>query len=155
MESRLIICFFIVGLQRLCGMLFFSRFGLCWVMPSRSFLLAGGRVATRGVRLFGKWFLFALCGIFGGSVMALRTSRGLMKSYSIFFPFTLFTWTAGWLAPRVISFVDFLSLFSSPPSPLCIPPVYQGLRSSALLIYSTDSSKKKKKTPALHYVKFY
>jgi hypothetical protein len=64
---------------------FFSRFGLCWVMPSRSFLLAGGRVATRGVRLFGKWFLFALCGIFGGSVMALRTSRGLMKSYSIFF----------------------------------------------------------------------
>ena len=30
-----------------------------------------------------------------------------------FFFFTLFTWTAAWLAPLVISFSDFLSLFSS------------------------------------------
>jgi hypothetical protein len=32
-----------------------------------------------------------------------------------FFLVTLFSWTTGWLAPRVISFVDFLSLFSLSP----------------------------------------
>jgi hypothetical protein len=31
------------------------------------------------------------------------------------FLFTLYTWAAGWLAPLVISFHDFLSRFSSPP----------------------------------------
>jgi hypothetical protein len=29
-----------------------------------------------------------------------------------FFLVTLFSWTTGWLAPRVISFVDFISFFS-------------------------------------------
>jgi hypothetical protein len=28
---------------------------------------------------------------------------------------TLYSWTTGWLAPRAISFVDFLSLFSFSP----------------------------------------
>ena len=32
-----------------------------------------------------------------------------------FFFSTLFTWTAAWLAPIVITFTDFISLFSSPP----------------------------------------
>jgi hypothetical protein len=65
--------------------------GLCLAL-SRSYTPAGGRVAVRGVRLFGKWFLFALCGVFGGSVMidALRTRQGLIRSYSIF-SFLLFS----------------------------------------------------------------
>jgi hypothetical protein len=32
-----------------------------------------------------------------------------------FFLVTLYSWTTGWLAPRAISFVDFLSLFSLSP----------------------------------------
>jgi hypothetical protein len=57
-------------------------------------------VAVREVRLFGKWFLFALCNALGGSatmigalrtsrlggsvmIGALRTSRGLMRNFSI------------------------------------------------------------------------
>jgi hypothetical protein len=37
------------------------------------------------VRLFGKWFPFALCGAFGRSVMigALRTNRDPMRNSSI------------------------------------------------------------------------
>ncbi|XP_059459249.1 uncharacterized protein LOC132188734 isoform X2 [Corylus avellana] len=34
-----------------------------------------------------------------------------------FFLYTLFSWTAGWLAPIVINFPDFLSMFSSSLSP--------------------------------------
>ena len=58
--------------------------GLCLAL-SKSYMLVGGRVAVRGVQLFGKWFLFALCGAFGGSVMigTLRTSRGLMRIFYI------------------------------------------------------------------------
>jgi hypothetical protein len=60
--------------------------GLCLAL-SRNYTPAGGRVAVRGVQLFGKWFLFVLCGVFGGSVMidASRTCRGLMRSCSIFY----------------------------------------------------------------------
>jgi hypothetical protein len=85
--------------------------GLCLAL-SRSYMLAGGRVAVQGILLFGKWFLF----VFGGSVMidASRYCRGLVRNSSIF-SFLLFTWTAGWLAPQVISFVDFLFYFSSNP----------------------------------------
>jgi hypothetical protein len=98
---------------------FFTRFGICWVMPCTVKELyaswwTGGRSRSAVV---GKWFLFALCGVFGGSVMidALRTRQGLIRSYSIF-SFLLFSprlWV-GWPATlRVISFADFLSLFSS------------------------------------------
>ena len=151
MGSRLIIFFFIVGLRGFCGTLsspglVFAR--LCLAL-SKSYTPASGRVAIRGMQLFEKLFPFALCGAFGGSVMigTLRTSRGLMRNFSICSSLHFFTWTAGWLAPRVISFSDFLFLsFVSPsPSPLCILSVYQGLRPSALLIYSIDFQKKKKK----------
>jgi hypothetical protein len=49
-----------------------------------------------------------------------RSSEDLLR----FFFFTLFTWTAGWLAPRVISFVDFLSFLSPLLIPQCILSVY-------------------------------
>jgi hypothetical protein len=59
---------------------------LCLARSRRSFL-AGGLVVALGVPLFGKWFLFVLCGVFGGSVMidVLRTLVGLVRSFSIFF----------------------------------------------------------------------
>jgi hypothetical protein len=78
-----------VGRQVLCGMPFLPglvNVGLC-LARSRRFLLAGGRVVVQGVLLFGKWFLFVLCGVFGGSAMinVLRNLRGLVRSSSIFF----------------------------------------------------------------------
>ena len=87
MKSRLIISSFIVGLRGLCGTPFslglvFAR--LCLVQ-SKIYMLAGGRVAVRGVRLFGKWSPCALCGAFGGSgtIGALRISRGRKRSFFI------------------------------------------------------------------------
>ena len=41
-----------------------------------------------------------------------------------FFLFTLFSWIAGWLAPRVISFSNFLFFLLLSLVPLCILPVY-------------------------------
>ena len=84
MGSRLIISYFIVGLLGLYGMLFspdLGFVGLCLALLE-IYMPAGGRVAVRGVRLFGKWFSYALCGVSGGSVMigALRTSRGLRRN---------------------------------------------------------------------------
>ena len=84
MGSRLIIFSFIVGLRGLCGTLSFPGLvfaGSCLAL-SKTYTQAGGRVAVQGVRLFGKWFPFALCGAFGGSVMigALRTSRDPMRN---------------------------------------------------------------------------
>ena len=53
---------------------------------------ACGRVAIGGVLLLGKWFLFVLCDVFGGSVMidVLRIRRGLVRNSSIF-SFLLFS----------------------------------------------------------------
>ena len=87
MGSQLIIFFFIVGQRWLCGMLSSPGLvfaGLCLAL-SKSYTLTGGWVVVRGAQLFGKWFIFALCDAFGGSVMIddLRTSRGLKRNYSI------------------------------------------------------------------------
>jgi hypothetical protein len=63
--------------------------GLCLAW-SRRFLLAGGRVVEQGALLFGKWFLFVLCGVFGESAMidVLRTPRGLVSPpFFSFYPF--------------------------------------------------------------------
>jgi hypothetical protein len=55
---------------------------------------------------------FALCGVYGGKEM--RVALSTLEELTSFFFFTLFTWTTPWLAPLVISFSDFLVLFSSP-----------------------------------------
>jgi hypothetical protein len=98
MGSRLIIFLSIVGRRVLCGMPFLPGLvfvGLC-LAQSRRFLPAGGRVVEQGALLFGKWFLFVLCGVFGGSAMidVLRTPRGLVRSSFIFFflPFSPGQW---------------------------------------------------------------
>ena len=89
MGSRLIIYFSIVGQRMLCGIPFLSGLvfvGLCQARSKR-FLLAGGWVVEQGALLYGKWFLFVLCGVFGGSAMidVLKTPRGLLRSSFIFF----------------------------------------------------------------------
>jgi hypothetical protein len=76
-------------LQGLCGMLSSPSLGfagLCLAQSKKKKNMPAGRqVAIREVRLFGKWFLFALCSALGGSTMigALRISRGLMRNFSI------------------------------------------------------------------------
>jgi hypothetical protein len=44
-----------------------------------------------------------------------RKEENLEESFVHYFLFTLYTWTAGWLDPLVISFTDFLFCLSSPP----------------------------------------
>jgi hypothetical protein len=83
MGSRLIIIFSIVR-RVLCGMPFLPGFISAEL---RSYLLASGQVVIQGALLFGKWFIYVLCGVFGESVMIdiLRTLQGLVRSSSIFF----------------------------------------------------------------------
>jgi hypothetical protein len=74
-----------------CGMLSLAGLeyiGSCLAQLG-SYLLAGG---ARGVRWFGRWFLYVLCGVFGGNVMldALKIRRGLLRNFFIIF-FLLFT----------------------------------------------------------------
>ena len=60
-----------MGRQEPCGMSFLPGLvfvGLC-LARLRSYLLAGGRVVVLGALLCGKWFIFVLCGVFGGSEM--------------------------------------------------------------------------------------
>jgi hypothetical protein len=136
---------------------FFFRFGLCWIMPSivkdlYASWWTGGRARSAVV-----WKMVPLCIMW--CIWRERNNRcfdGKSRSHEellhLFF-FTLFTWTAGWLAPQVISFSDFLSFFSLSPNPHCVLPVHQGLRPYALLLYSIDFSKKKKKyLPFIHQI---
>ena len=98
---------------------FFTRFGLCWVMPStvRDFYASwwtGGRSRSAVV-----WKMVPLCIMWciwreRNDMCFEDKSRSQEELIHLFF-FTLYTWTAGWLAPRELSFSDFLSLFS--PSP--------------------------------------
>jgi hypothetical protein len=70
-------------------------------------------VALR-VQSCGKWFFVAFCGACGGNAM-IDTSRTKKEPLRNSFPFfhSLFSWTTAFLAPLVISFNDFLALFSS------------------------------------------
>jgi hypothetical protein len=97
---------------------FFSRFGLYWVMPRSVRELfacwwSGGRSRSAVV-----WKVVPLCLMW--CIWRERNARcfeDLSRSFEElhhYFLFTLYTWTAGWLAPVVISFPDFLSHFSSP-----------------------------------------
>jgi hypothetical protein len=94
----------------------FSRFGLHWVMPGRVKDLyaswwMGGRFWNAVV-----WKMIPLCLMCIWSERNARCfedSTRTLEELIHFFFFTIFTWTAAWLAPLVISFSDFLSLFSS------------------------------------------
>jgi hypothetical protein len=95
---------------------FFARFGLCWVMPrSVKELLASWWTAGR-TRSAVVWKMVPHCILW--CIWRERNNRcfeGLSRTREELlhlFLVTLFSWTTGWLAPRVISFVDFLSFFS-------------------------------------------
>jgi hypothetical protein len=98
---------------------FFSRFGLAWAMPRGvahllSSWWSGGRPCNAMV-----WKMVPLCIMW--CLWSERNERFFENSERSsedllhFFLTTLFTWTEAWLAPLVISFSDFLSLFSSLP----------------------------------------
>jgi hypothetical protein len=97
---------------------FFSRFGLAWAMPRRVVNLlqcwwSGGRARSAVV-----WKMVPLCIMWclwsERNERFFEDSERSLEDLLHFFFITLFTWTAAWLAPRVLSFSDFLFLFSSP-----------------------------------------
>jgi hypothetical protein len=98
---------------------FFTRFDLAWVMPRGVVNLlhcwwSEGRsssvVAWKMVPLCIMWCLWSE----RNGRFFEDSERSMEELLHLFFT-TLFTWVAAWLAPRVISFSDFLFLFSSPP----------------------------------------
>jgi hypothetical protein len=97
---------------------FFSRFGLAWAMPRRVVNLlqcwwSGGRARSAVV-----WKMVPLCIMWclwsERNERFFEDSERSLEDLLHFFFFTLFTWAAAWLAPHVISFSEFLFLFSSP-----------------------------------------
>jgi hypothetical protein len=97
----------------------FSMIGVCWVMPRtvKEFFACwwpGGHARSAVV-----WKMVPLCLMW--CVWMERNARCFEDSTRSFeeirhyFLFTLYNWTAGWLAPTMISFSDFCSRFSSPP----------------------------------------
>jgi hypothetical protein len=107
------------GTARALWNAFFARFGLCWVMPSSVKELLASWWSCGRSRSAVVWKMVPSCIMW--CIWSERNNRYFEdSSRSIeellhLFLFTLFYWTAGWLAPRVISFSDFLSLLS--PSP--------------------------------------
>jgi len=81
------------------GMLFFGRFGLSWVMPHRV------------VDLFACWWTLLECCKKQNNRNSEDQERTLEELKTFY---SLFTWTIAYLSPLVISFNDFLILFSSP-----------------------------------------
>ena len=98
----------------------FNRFGLSWVMPSK---VAGlfacwwsGGWSQRAV----VWEMVPLCIVWclwlERNERCFEDSERSLEELTAFFFYTLYTWTAAWLAPLVISYLDFLFLFSSSSS---------------------------------------
>jgi hypothetical protein len=98
---------------------FFARFGLCWVMPCSVKEVFDSWWSSGHSRSAVVWKIVSLCIMW--CIWSERNTRCFEDSSRSseellhFFLFTLFTWTAGWLAPRVISFSDFFFFFSSSP----------------------------------------
>jgi hypothetical protein len=97
---------------------FFRRFGLAWVMPRGVVDLmhcwwSGGRprsaVAWKMVPHCIMWCIWS-----ERNERFFEDSERSLEDLLHFFFSTLFTWTAAWLDPIVITFSDFISLFSSP-----------------------------------------
>ena len=98
---------------------FFSRFGLAWSMPRGLVNLlqcwwTGGRSCNAVV-----WKMVPYCIMW--CLWSERNKRyfddfnSSWEDLLHFFFTNLFTWAAVWLAPTVITYLDFLFLFSSPP----------------------------------------
>jgi hypothetical protein len=98
---------------------FFTHFGLAWAMPHGVVNLlqcwwSGGRSLSAVV-----WKIVPLCIMWclwsernGGF---FEDSERSLEDLLHFFLTTLFTWAAAWLTPLMITYSDFLLLFSIPP----------------------------------------
>jgi hypothetical protein len=97
----------------------FARFGLCWVMPRFVKELFTSWCLCGRMRSAVVWKMVPHCIVW--CIWRERNNRCFedttrsRKEFLHFFLFTLYSWTLGWLAPRCISFSDFLSYFSSSP----------------------------------------
>jgi hypothetical protein len=95
-----------------------SRFGLCWVMPGSVKELFACWWSSGRSRSAVAWKMIPLCLMW--CIWRERNARCFDDTSRSFeellhyFMFTLYTWTAAWLAPDVISFSDFLFHFSPP-----------------------------------------
>jgi hypothetical protein len=95
----------------------FSWFGLSWVMPSK----VGGLFACWWLGGHSQsavvWKMVLLCLVWclwlERNARCFEDSERSLEEHMAFFFYMLFTWTAVWLAPLVISYLDFLVLFSS------------------------------------------
>jgi hypothetical protein len=86
--------------------IFFKRFGLSWVMPSRLVdLLVGGLLVALRVLLCGRWCLTS-CGAVGGKRMIeiLRTARGCLRNLCPFSSILLYLWAAAFISPLVLGY---------------------------------------------------
>jgi hypothetical protein len=98
---------------------FFNRFGLAWTMPRGVVDLlqcwgSGGQSRSAVVWKMGPhcimWCLWS-----ERNMRYFDDTKSSREDLLHSFLTTLFTWAAAWLAPKVISYSDFLSLFSNLP----------------------------------------
>jgi hypothetical protein len=96
-------------------MVCFNQFGLSLVMPSKVEGLFAWWLRGRS-RSAVVWKMVSLCLVWclwlQRNARCFEVSERSLKELMAFFFYTLFTWTAAWLAPLVISYLDFLVLFS-------------------------------------------
>jgi hypothetical protein len=76
-------------------------------------LFASGWMGALRVLSCGRWCPLAFCGAIGGkeTIENFEDREKKLEELKSFF-YSLYTWTAVFLAPMVISFNDFLVLFS-------------------------------------------
>jgi hypothetical protein len=95
----------------------FSHFSLSWVMPSKVEGLfacwwSGGwsrsSVVRKMVPLCIVWCLWL-----ERNERCFKDFERSLEELTTFFFYMLYTWTTAWLAPLVISYLDFLTLFSA------------------------------------------
>jgi hypothetical protein len=94
----------------------FSRFWLHWVMLGRVKDLYASWWTEGRSRSAVVWKMISLCLMWclwsERNARCFEDSTRTSEELIHFFFFTLLTWMAAWLAPLVISFSDFLFLFS-------------------------------------------
>jgi hypothetical protein len=93
-----------------------SRLGLCWVMPNSVRKLLACWCSGGRTRSAVAWKMIPLCLMWciwrERNARCFEDSERSFEEILHYFLSTLYTWTAGWLAPLVISFPDFLSHLS-------------------------------------------
>jgi hypothetical protein len=82
---------------------FFARFGLCWVMPRSVKDLFASWWSSGHSRSAVVWKMVPLCIMWciwrERNARCFEDSSRSSEEFLHLFLFTLFTWTAGWLAP--------------------------------------------------------